>query len=93
MAARRESLEGIAPLDSHVYDCTEHTHGGAVRTNIVIDDKLMDDAMQVSGKKTKRETVEEGLRLLVHVHRQNAVRRLRGRLKWEGDLDRMRRDA
>ena len=64
-----------------------------MRTNIVIDDDLMAEAMEASGKKSKRETVEEGLRLLVHVRRQDAIRRFRGRLKWEGDLDRMRRDS
>ncbi|MFP4485157.1 MAG: type II toxin-antitoxin system VapB family antitoxin [Spirochaetaceae bacterium] len=63
-----------------------------MRTNIVIDDGLMAEAMKASGKRTKRETVEEGLRLLIHVRRQEAVRRFRGELKWEGDLDRMRRD-
>ena len=64
-----------------------------VRTNIEIDDELMDQAMKASGLATKRETVEAGLRLLVQLKRQRGIRRYRGRLRWEGDLERMRRDA
>lgn len=64
-----------------------------MRTNVVIDDDLMDEALKVSGLKTKRQAIEEGLRLLVRTRRQARVRRLRGALKWEGSLDDMRRDA
>jgi Arc/MetJ family transcription regulator len=63
-----------------------------MRTNIVIDDTLMEQALSVSGCKTKKETVEEGLRLLIAQRNQAKIRRLRGKLKWEGDLDAMRRD-
>ena len=63
-----------------------------MRTNIVIDDRLMSEAMRVSGTKTKRETVEHGLKLLVALTRQERIRRFRGKLRWEGDLDAMRRD-
>ena len=63
-----------------------------MRTNIVIDDRLMSAAMRASGTKTKRETVERGLKLLVALKRQERIRRFRGKLKWEGDLDAMRRD-
>jgi Arc/MetJ family transcription regulator len=63
-----------------------------MRTNIVIDDKLMRDALKATGLKTKRETVEEGLRTLVRLSRQAEGRRLRGKLHWEGDLESMRRD-
>ena len=63
-----------------------------MRTNIVIDDKLMSEAMKVAGTKTKRETVEQGLRLLVRLRQQENVRRLRGKLHWQGDLEEMRRD-
>jgi Arc/MetJ family transcription regulator len=62
-----------------------------MRTNIVIDDKLMKQAMRLSGAKTKRETVEQGLKLLVQLKNQEYIRRYRGKLKWEGDLDAMRR--
>jgi Arc/MetJ family transcription regulator len=64
-----------------------------VRTNIEIDDHLMDQAMKASGLATKRETVEAGLRLLVQLKRQQGIRGYRGKLRWESDLERMRRDA
>lgn len=64
-----------------------------MRTNIVIDDKLMRVAMHVTGLKTKRETVETGLRLLVQIKRQEKLRRFRGKLKWKGDLEAMRTDS
>lgn len=63
-----------------------------MRTNIVIDEKLMAEAMKRSGAKTKRETVEKALQLLVQMSRQQDIRKLRGQLHWEGDLDAMRRD-
>ena len=55
-----------------------------MRTNVVIDDALMDEALKVSGLKTKRQAIEEGLRLLVRTRRQARIRRLRGALRWEG---------
>ena len=57
-----------------------------MRTNIDIDDGLMRDAMRASGASTKREAVEQGLRMLVAVRGQGAIRRLRGPVKWTGDL-------
>lgn len=63
-----------------------------MRTNIVIDDDLMNEALRVTGLHTKREVVELGLRTLVRLGRQQEIRRLRGRLKWQGDLDAMRAD-
>lgn len=63
-----------------------------MRTNVVIDDALMDEALRVSGLKTKRRAIEEGLRLLVQTRGQARIRKLRGALKWEGSLDEMRRD-
>jgi Arc/MetJ family transcription regulator len=57
-----------------------------MRTNIVLDDKLVSDAMRVSGLKTKRAVVEAGLRLLVQTKAQGGMRRLRGKIAWEGDL-------
>jgi len=63
-----------------------------MRTNIVIDDELMRRAMRASGARTKREAVETALRLMVELKQQERLRRLRGKLKWEGDLDAMRRD-
>ena len=63
-----------------------------MRTNIVIDDNLMSEALKISGLNTKKEAVELGLRLLVKQNKQQAIRKLRGKLKWEGNLDEMRGD-
>jgi Arc/MetJ family transcription regulator len=64
-----------------------------MRTNIEIDDALMAQAMKAAGTKTKRETVEQALRLLTRTHDQAHIRKLRGKLRWEGNLDAMRRDS
>lgn len=63
-----------------------------MRTNIVIDDHLMNEALIISGYKTKKETVEEGLKLLIALRNQSRIRKYRGKMKWEGDLDAMRID-
>lgn len=61
-----------------------------MRTNIVIDDKLMADALKATGLTTKKEVVELGLKTLIRQNKQQNLRKLRGKLKWEGDLDKMR---
>jgi Arc/MetJ family transcription regulator len=61
-----------------------------MRTNIDIDDDLMRQAMRSSGARTKRGVVEEGLRLLIRTRDQRLVRRLRGKVTWDGDLERSR---
>jgi len=61
-----------------------------MRTNIDIDDRLMQEAMRRSGAPTKRAAVEAGLRLLAETHAQGSIRRLRGKVVWEGDLDQSR---
>lgn len=63
-----------------------------MRTNIVIDDRLMRDTLRATGLKTKREAVELGLRTLVRLSKQAEIRRLRGKLAWQGDLNAMRSD-
>ena len=63
-----------------------------VRTNIVIDDKLMADTLRATGLKTKREAVELGLRTLLRIRQQSEIKKLRGKIACEGDLDSMRRD-
>ncbi len=63
-----------------------------MRINIVIDDDLMNDAIRLSGAKSKREAVELALKLLIDLKRQESIKKLRGKLKWEGDLDEMRSD-
>ena len=73
-----------------MYEQHTYTHGCDMRTNIVIDDKLMEQALRASGLSTKKEAVEQGLRLLVRQNKQQAIRKLRGKLKWVGDLNEMR---
>jgi Arc/MetJ family transcription regulator len=63
-----------------------------MRTNIEIDDKLMSDALRLTGAKTKKEAVEMGLRTLLRLQQQAQLRQLRGKLQWEGDLEVMRAD-
>ncbi len=63
-----------------------------MRTNIVIDDKLMKDTLRATGLKTKREAVELGLRTLLRLRHQEDIRGFRGKLYWQGDLDAMRTD-
>jgi Arc/MetJ family transcription regulator len=63
-----------------------------MRTNIVIDDQLMTDALKITGIATKREAVELGLKTLIKLKKQEAIKTLRGKLKWEGDLDAMRQN-
>ena len=58
-----------------------------MRTNIDIDDELMKQAMKSSGARTKRAAVEAGLRLLVQIKAQTGIRRLRGKIRWEGNLE------
>ncbi len=63
-----------------------------MRTNIVIDDQLMADALKVTGLKTKREAVELGLKTLIKLKQQEKIKAFKGKLKWEGNLEQMRRD-
>ncbi len=63
-----------------------------MRTNIVINDRLMEEALKVSGLSSKRAVVEEGLRLLVSLKKQETIKLYKGKLKWEGDLDQSRKD-
>lgn len=63
-----------------------------MRTNIVIDDDLIDRVMKLTGIRTKREAVELGLRALLKLKKQESIRSFRGKLDWQGDLDNMRTD-
>jgi Arc/MetJ family transcription regulator len=63
-----------------------------MRTNIVIDDKLMRDTLRATGLHSKREAVEAALRTLLRLSKQERIRRLRGKLDWHGDLNAMRND-
>lgn len=57
-----------------------------MRTNIEIDDDILREAQRLVGTKTKRETVDLALRELVARHRQVGILKLRGKVRWEGDL-------
>jgi Arc/MetJ family transcription regulator len=61
-----------------------------MRTNIVLDDNLIERAQKLTGIKTKREVVQEALRTLILLREQAEIRQLRGKLKWEGNLDEQR---
>lgn len=63
-----------------------------MRTNIVIDNELMAEAMQVSGAATKKAAVEMGLKALIQQRAWNELASLKGKIRWVGDLDAMRRD-
>ena len=69
------------------------TSAYSMRTNIVIDDALMRQAMQASGARSKREAVELGLRTLVRLQQQGEIRSYRGQMQWEGDLEAQRLDV
>jgi Arc/MetJ family transcription regulator len=63
-----------------------------MRTNIVIDDDLMNQAMALTKIQTKKAVVETSLKLLVQIKKQEQIKSLRGKLKWDGDLEKMRSD-
>ncbi|MCG7895959.1 MAG: type II toxin-antitoxin system VapB family antitoxin [Candidatus Thiodiazotropha taylori] len=64
-----------------------------MRTNIEIDDKLMDDVLKDTGLKTKKDAVELGLKTLIRLNKQGNIKKLRGKLQWTGDLDDMRTNS
>jgi Arc/MetJ family transcription regulator len=61
-----------------------------MRTNIVLDENLIERAQKLTGIKTKREVVQEALRTLILLREQGEARNLRGKLKWDGDLNEQR---
>ena len=71
---------------------THHLIPGSMRTNIVIDDALMQDVLKATGLKTKREAVELGLKTLLRLKQQEHIKAFRGKLPWDGDLEAMRTD-
>jgi Arc/MetJ family transcription regulator len=64
-----------------------------MRTNIVINDRLMDEALKLTGVKSKREVVELGLKTLIQLNQQEQIKAYKGKLKWDGDLESMRTDT
>jgi len=63
-----------------------------MRTNIVLDDAIMETALKLGGFKTKKATIENALRLFIQIKGQQKIKGLKGKVKWEGNLDEMRRD-
>ena len=63
-----------------------------MRTNIVIDDAIMKTALKIGGFKTKRAAIENALKLFIQIKGQQKIKNLKGKIKWEGNLDEMRRD-
>lgn len=63
-----------------------------MRTNIVIDDELMNEVIKLTGAKTKKEAVELGLLTLIRIKKQEEIKQYRGKLKWDGNLDDTRTD-
>jgi len=63
-----------------------------MRTNVVLDDNLVKSALRLSGFKTKKKAIEEGLKLLIEVNHQKKIKNFRGKLKWTGNLHKMRID-
>jgi Arc/MetJ family transcription regulator len=78
----------------NVYDFIEtYTYRKAMRTNIVIDDELMSQVLKLTGIRTKREAVEQGLKALLKLKEQEQIRRYRGKFDWDGNLDELRTDT
>jgi Arc/MetJ family transcription regulator len=69
-----------------------HSVSAVMRTNIVIDEQLMSEALRLTGARTKRRVVEDSLRLMIRLKREERIRAARGKLKWHGDLKAMRGD-
>lgn len=64
-----------------------------MRTNVVLDDNLINTALKLTGLRTKKRAIEEGLKLLIQVNKQSKIKQYRGKLIWTGDLDQMRTDG
>jgi len=81
----------MATAGRDVYNyLTIYTPETAMRTNIVIDDTLMESALKATGLKTKKEAVELGLKTLIQLNKQAAIKGFRGKLAWEGNLNELR---
>ena len=61
-----------------------------MKTNIIIDDQLIADALKATGLKTTQEAVELGLKTLIKLKQQEKIKAFKGNLKWEGNLEEMR---
>jgi Arc/MetJ family transcription regulator len=63
-----------------------------MKTSILVDDRLMSDALQATGLRTQEEVIELGLQTLIRLSQQAQIRQFKGKLAWEGNLDEMRQD-
>ncbi|MEM6316540.1 MAG: type II toxin-antitoxin system VapB family antitoxin [Bacteroidota bacterium] len=63
-----------------------------MRTNIVINQQLMETALKLSGLKTKRAVIEAALKTFIQLEQQRQIKKWKGKLTWEGDLEEMRLD-
>ncbi len=63
-----------------------------MRTNVVLDDSIINTALKIGGFKTKKETIENALKLFIQMKGQQKIKNLKGKIKWEGNLNEMRRD-
>ena len=84
-------------IDKRVFMCMNYTHKihlwrCNMRTNIVLDDTLMNKALKIGGLKTKKATKESALRLFIQIKGQLKIKKLKGKIHWEGNLEEMRRD-
>ena len=87
------TLDQRVQISLNVYEyCSLYTLRFSMRTNIVIDDELMANALQLTGLRTKREAVELGLKALIKLKKQENIKQFRGKLNWQGDLDELRLD-
>lgn len=77
-------------MDRNEYDDFEERSEKYVRTNVVIDANLLEDALSYSNHKTRRAVIDEALRFFVRMSAQQEMRKLRGKVDWVGDLDEMR---
>ena len=86
-------LDPVTRTSLNVYKYIHlYTQEFCMRTNIVIDDELMANALKITGLRTKREAVELGLKTLIKMKKQEHIRQFRGKLPWKGDLETMRSD-
>ncbi len=61
-----------------------------MRTNIVLDEKLIREAPKLTALPTKKAVVDEALRALIRLKKQETMLSLRGKIRWRGDLNALR---
>ncbi|RJP23134.1 MAG: type II toxin-antitoxin system VapB family antitoxin [Deltaproteobacteria bacterium] len=61
------------------------------RTNVVLDDNLVEEAKKLSGEKSSRGVIDLALREFIAGKKRKGILAWEGKFHWEGDLDRMRR--